>query len=397
MVNGVPVAVLNQMAMRDNYAPPPVSSFIPAAVMNLAEGVISKYNFKKPEPKVSQEDIDRAAVIVEPIIEKAAQAALPFSYAVHELAEKVGAVGVIIGPVKTVERTALKLADKDDGANWDTNKLRDIIRSTVVVGSYAEAQAVVDAIRRDFEVVAGRIKNRTDQEISGPDVSNIGFLDSGYGDVLVNVWFNGVQAEIQINVPEMLSAKGAEGHKLYEIEAQLKRDSDEYNEVVVTEKEFYSAAASAANFRHLSSESGMGSVERTSDALRSTPPSRANQPSIGMNTNSPPGSVSKNSVPAGNLSGTGKDVISGTSGKRLSHRLGASGPASPRTRPLAMQPSTNNQKKVLSIFVVVLSASADNKTDSQLFLPPAPSAPTLHLHEQSPTPLQFAHRFHRQI
>lgn len=73
MVNGVPVTVLNQMAMRDNYAPPSVSSFIPAAVMNLAEGVISKYNLKKPEPKVSQEDIDRASVIVEPIIEKAAQ------------------------------------------------------------------------------------------------------------------------------------------------------------------------------------------------------------------------------------------------------------------------------------------------------------------------------------
>lgn len=57
----------------------------------------------------------------------------------------------------------------------------------------------------------------------------------------------------------------------------------------------------------------MGSVVRTSDALRSTPPSSANQLGPGMNTNSPPGSVSKNSVPAGNLSGTGQDVMSSTS------------------------------------------------------------------------------------
>lgn len=285
---------------RENYKLPPAEAVVGPDVIREARDFIKRYP-APPEIEVSKEDMERAIAIVTPIVEAAAKQNAAFSDRVFDVAEAAGSLGVLIGPVKKIDRTARKLALPDE-ANWDTESLRDIVRATVVVSDYAEADSVVAEIRKRFEVVPDRIKNRTNEKVSGPDVSDKGFLESGYGDVLVNVLINGVQAEIQINVPEMISVKNAEGHKLYEIERELPK-GPEQDAVKAAEKRLYGAASLAASRRNSSSGMTAGS-DIGMRAGRNAPSSWMNNAPSGNSTNNRPGSDSRNLQPSGNTAGT---------------------------------------------------------------------------------------------
>jgi hypothetical protein len=68
--DGMPISELNQMAMRDSYATPSVTLFMPLAMADTANDIIAMSG--KREPLVSKEDVERASVIVAPIVENAA-------------------------------------------------------------------------------------------------------------------------------------------------------------------------------------------------------------------------------------------------------------------------------------------------------------------------------------
>lgn len=114
------------------------------------------------------------------------------------------------------------------------------------------------------------IGNRTTEKLSSDTVKprEFGFLRSGYGDVLLVVRFAGLIAEVQINIPEVLSVKADEGHSLYEIERILPRKSEEGKEAQAQAKKLYGAATR----RNTSSE--ISSPVRRTDMQGTKPPAR---------------------------------------------------------------------------------------------------------------------------
>jgi hypothetical protein len=127
---------------------------------------------------------------------------------------------------------------------------------------------------------------------------------SRYGGVLVNVMINGTQAEIQINIPEMIGAKLAEGHKLFEIERSLPKGHGMVKTVVDAQSMFYAAASEAAERRSPSEQGNRSDLTRDDGTSSPDLSSRMNISSPGSTTNNRPTSDSKNLQPGGNLSGS---------------------------------------------------------------------------------------------
>lgn len=279
--------------------------YLPAAKIDRAKAAIErlKGDGPPPEPQITPQEREQAIALLRPMFEIAKQQKPAFDAKVEEVAKASGAMGWLLAPLKRIERSAEKLVLDNE---MQADKMRDLLRSTIVVSSFTEAQRVVDEIYRTFEVSKGRIKNRTDAALSAPDLTgSSGFVESGYGDVLVNVRISGIDAEILINVPEMIAAKEGQGHKLYDIERVLPRESPVARAAVAAQQEFYAAASSAASLRHAASERDIGyddgGQRRDGTSLPST---SLKTPSEGIDTANMPESVSKNSEPAGNLSGT---------------------------------------------------------------------------------------------
>lgn len=294
---------------RDNYQLPSVDSFLPKSLLEKMNGYIEKFSKEAPKIVVSEVDRARAEKLLTPIIAEAEKQYPIFAQKIAKLSASDGAIGHIVGPIKKMGRSVIKLASAE--TNFDTEQMRDILRATVVVNQFSDAQAVLDSIYKQFDVVPRRVKNRTDATINAKDLDGeAGFLKSGYGDVLVNVMLNGVQAEIQINVPEMLAAKDAQGHKLYDIEREQPIGSTLRNEIEAAEKELYAAAfASAKNrtsVKNLDSDAVIGSDngDQSLGAFSSPDLRKKNvSPSENVTKNVPP-SVSKNLQPLGKDLGT---------------------------------------------------------------------------------------------
>lgn len=298
-----------------NYKAPELSTFLTAELLNRVDGYIEKYSKESEAVPISDADMARATGLLEPVIAAATAALDGYSQKIGELASKTKAMGYLIGPVKTMDSSAKKLASEENG--FDLSTMRDILRSTIVVNSYDDAQAVLDQIYKSFDVEPGRVKNRTPAAITAKDLDpDSGFLKSGYGDVLVNVIVDGVKAEIQINVPEMLAVKAGQGHALYEIERAQPSGSEIRKDIASAAKEIYSAAYEASlarssrnalTLKNMASSMTDGS-ERGSQPLvpASNSPDERKKYGVpsGNLTTSVPDSVSKNVQPGGKESGT---------------------------------------------------------------------------------------------
>jgi hypothetical protein len=256
-----------------------------------------------PKQTITAEERAQAEALMAPMLQTANDQKPVFDDKVAEIARVSGAIGYLLAPIKSIGRSAEKLV-LDNGMQAD--KMRDLLRSTIVVSSYADAQRVLDTIYKRFEVSPGRVKNRTPASLKAPDLTgDPGLLGSGYGDVLVNVKIGGIEAEILINIPEMIAAKEGQGHKLYDIERVMPAGSDAALEVIAAQRVFYGAASAAASLRQEASDKGIASEDGGQRrALTSSPPTRLKGPSDGISTASMPESDSKNLEPSGNLSGT---------------------------------------------------------------------------------------------
>ena len=284
----------------DNYVSPKTAEFLPVDLVERAKGYVSQFRAAAPV-QISGADRIKAEGLLRPRLQLAQDAKLDYDQKVLDIAQRTGAIGQKLASVKSIKRAAEKLTIDE---NFNVDNMKDLLRSTIVVDSYEDAPAVVDEIRKDFEIL--RVKNRTGIEMQGGDVDNKGFLPSGYGDVLINVRTpNGTLAEIQINVPEMLAAKDEEGHSLYEIERDQPKGSATRDAVIQAQTEYYREAAAAAARRKKASSEGAaerGMAGRSSSSLVAS--SSLNTLPSGNLTQSSPEKSATNSQPAGNLEGT---------------------------------------------------------------------------------------------
>lgn len=114
---------------------------------------------------------------------------------------------LFVAPVKGAERAAEKVESDYDG-NW--NQLTDAVRCTLAVDDLNDMADIMESLKASGMKLAQQPKNK--------------FLkptEQGYSDVnLVVTLPNGMHAEVQLNVKDMLVAKN-EGHKFYEITRKL--------------------------------------------------------------------------------------------------------------------------------------------------------------------------------
>lgn len=312
---------------RDNFKPPKVDSFLSPKVISEADGYVERYFKNKPPVNISAEDRSKAEELLKPILEKAAADKAIYDQKIIDITKRSGAISQMIAPLKGIGRAAEKLVVEE---GFNVGGMKDILRSTIVVDSYADVQAVLDEITKEFKLFRDP-KNRTGgdsvfvngKEIKAEDPARYGC----YSDVMVNVVMpSGVVAEIQINVPEMLGAKEAQGHKLYEAYREALKESPLGAEILKSMLWFYAATYAAAKSRtsaknsasDRSNHSEMGPRESRYGLGSSESPSSesANHLPSGNSTKNPPSDRSPNRQPSGNLSGT---FISSTSDQSIAN------------------------------------------------------------------------------
>lgn len=310
---------------RDNFVPPPPADVFDAGLLARVDGYLERYFKGAAAYSMSAQDRADGERLLAPRMKLAQEAKPAYDQKVIDIAKRTGALGQLLAPLKGMKRSVEKMHQDAvaEGRSMRPEDIKDLLRSTIVVQRYEDADAVIEAIKAEFNVL--RIKDRRGDSPRAQQ--------GWYADVLINVTMpNGTVAEIQVNVPAMLTAKagkddkpapGAGGHQLYEA-ARVLPDADEKKaEIYSAMTELYQAAyAAARDFaaqdRKVASDMGAAprgpasskpgsatSVAPSSDAL--------NQAPSGKRTNSSPLNEARNVQPAGNFSGTRIDNLSGKS------------------------------------------------------------------------------------
>ncbi|NDB69681.1 MAG: hypothetical protein EB015_17095 [Methylocystaceae bacterium] len=127
----------------------------------------------------------------------------------QEIASQIGGE-YIAGPIKKSNRVIEKTLNDYDG---DVAKIKDLVRSTIIVDTQEQASKVIDLIRQHFHLKSEGFRNLLDESVDAP---------LGYRDAKMNVEINGMTAEIQVNYPEMLKAKD-QMHDLYKEIKKIER------------------------------------------------------------------------------------------------------------------------------------------------------------------------------
>jgi hypothetical protein len=140
--------------------------------------------------------------------EQAERAKPAFDEAVATIAQDLAGQAQL-APIKGTARAAAK-AVSDYG---DVRQLKDLLRATIVVQNLADARVALERLAAEFKIT-GKQRNLFDDTLQPAD---------GYRDAKVNVRLdNGLVAEVQVSVPEMVAAKEAI-HGLYEQRAAIER------------------------------------------------------------------------------------------------------------------------------------------------------------------------------
>lgn len=304
---------------RDNYRPPRPPDFMTREQLAAADDFIQRFFKEKAPYEMDPAVRAEGERLLQPFLDRAAKNQAAYNQKIIDIAQRVGALGQMLAPLKGAKRAVEKMhqdmiADKLPA--MDPSGLKDLLRSTIVVSHYADAQAVVDEIGREFKIV--RIKNRTESPLG--DVKTEGREKTGgYADVLVNVAMpDGMVAEIQINVPEMLSIKQHQGHKLYEAARDLPADDKLVPEIYGAMRQIYDDAFAAANrrqpsalLRKAASEMGAQPERGKAEGRMALPESSSlNTEPSGISAKSSPSNDAQKREPSGNLSGIGTTATS---------------------------------------------------------------------------------------
>lgn len=316
---------------RDNFKSPHINSFLGQPAIDGANAAVEKYYKGKPGVVVTAEERSKAESLLMPLIAKAEAVKEEYDQKIIDITKRSGAIGQMLAPIKSMKRSVEKLVDDED---FDISGMKDMLRSTIVVSSYDDVQAVMNEIEREFSLLRDP-KNRTG---GAPIVARGKTIEAenpeaygGYSDVMVNVVMpSGVIAEIQINVPEMIGAKEgpdfkAPGHKLYEAYREAPKESPLGQEIKAEMEKYYAAVRSAISARRsasdLSHHSDTGPRGPSFGLNDNSLPSSDNLNHLpsGNSTKNPPSDRSPNRQPSGNLSGT---FISSTSNNSISQTKG---------------------------------------------------------------------------
>ena len=236
-----------------------------------AEAAIKKY--KKAEPPDPLTPAERAygMNMLQSAFDAADRNKANFDKTLDQIAKGLG--GYAKKPSnKKPYRAVTKLALEQD---WKADTLKDLLRGTIAVSTFEEAQAAIDAIAKVYKF--DRIKNRLMADLTDPDGNPVQGkpMPTGYQDVLTNVVLeDGTIAEIQISTPEMLAAKHL-GHDIYAFEREMP-ESPVKTKMVDLQKLIYGEAfgayegraAKALKTRANSALSTSSPFSRTSEGLR---------------------------------------------------------------------------------------------------------------------------------
>ena len=141
----------------------------------------------------------KATLMLKPLVEAANRNKPAYDKALAEIAREIGGVPLTVA-VKGAERSAVKLVDENQ---FDTSKMMDLLRGTILVSTEAEARSAIAAISKRFKL-ARAPKDRFARPTR-----------EGYRDIMVNpVMPDGTVTEILIMTPEMFAAKDL-GHEIY--------------------------------------------------------------------------------------------------------------------------------------------------------------------------------------
>jgi len=319
MFNGQPYIITDTNIDVTHSFPDILKSGVAPEVLSRSGAFVAKHYSKKPDAPVSASDRVRAEEMLKPKLELASQAKNGYDQMVLDIAEATKSLGVMLADLKGIGRAATKLVNDE---KFNVAGIKDLLRSTIVVGSFNDAQKVIEGIEKRFNVM--RIKNRSMTDLHGHNLKNEDRMNfGGYADVLVNVILpNGTVGEIQINTPLMSAAKSGDGHKLYEIWRDLDEESDFAKETWAEMAEYYNAAFRSMNatldlalFKKQASEIGAAPRGLPSISRSDTPESSStNTLPSGKTTKSSPENEARNLQPGGNLSGTfisatSKDIV----------------------------------------------------------------------------------------
>lgn len=281
---------------RDNFKAPRPPAFMTHDQLATAEAIVAKHYRPRESSPITTDDRAKAEAKLAPMMKLAEEAKVDYDQAIINIAGKMGALGQMLAPLKSIGRAAEKVVLDYLG---DETQIKDLLRSTIVVRSYADAPAIVAELGNAFDVLS--IKDKTSPEARD--------RNGGYADYTVFVRMpNGVKAEIQINTPAMLSMKEHLGHKLYESARTM--NASESGPVYAAMRQIYDAAFAFEEDGGVSRKvmpplgapdlPGASPVGSNSDSSSEN----RNQAPSGNITNSSPPKVGTNEQPGGNFSGT---------------------------------------------------------------------------------------------
>ena len=236
-----------------------------------AEAAIKKYKQAEPPDPLVPEERAYGENILQDSFEAADRNKPAFDKTLDQLAEGMG--GYAKKPSnKKPYRAVTKLATEQ---KWKVATMKDLLRGTIAVSTFEDAQAALDAIDGVYKF--DRIKNRLMVDLSDPKGKTVVGepLPTGYQDVLTNVVLaDGTVAEIQISTPEMLAAKHL-GHEIYAFEREMpegpvKTEMIELQKLIYEEAfgAYEGRAAKALKTRSNSTSSTRSPFSRTSEGLR---------------------------------------------------------------------------------------------------------------------------------
>ena len=236
-----------------------------------AEAAIKRYKkAEAPDTLTAQQRADGEALL-KPLFDGATRNKPDFDKTLDQIAEGLGGYAKKPG-IKGLNRAVTKLITENGN---DPTTMKDLLRGTVVVNTFQEAQEAINQIGKVYTF--DRIKNRLAVDLTSPDGAVLKGvpLSTGYQDILTNVTLeDGTVAEIQISTPEMLAAKNL-GHEVYAFEREMGK-SPVKTKMVDLQKQIYSEGydaylareAKALKTRSNSALPTGSAFSRTSEGLR---------------------------------------------------------------------------------------------------------------------------------
>lgn len=140
MFNGQPYIITDTNIDVTHSFPDILKSGVAPEVLSRSGAFVAKHYSKKPDAPVSASDRVRAEEMLKPKLELASQAKNGYDQMVLDIAEATKSLGVMLADLKGIGRAATKLVNDE---KFNVAGIKDLLRSTIVVGSFNDAQYIL--------------------------------------------------------------------------------------------------------------------------------------------------------------------------------------------------------------------------------------------------------------